>query len=274
MRLDTVRAKAVRGFMPRTGGRGSWFRVRRIIDEANIILEVLDSRDPLGTRSLELERLVRRRGKDLLLALNKADLVPENVLNDWIGFFKSRGYRVFPLSARGRRTILPLEEYLKSTGKRRIVLAVVGYPNVGKSTIINRLKGRRVAGTSPIPGYTRGEKMVRVDDRLILVDTPGVLPVGRTDPSSLALKGFIPPEKLRDPLTPALKLLREVLDSMPKLLSETYGIEENDPYELLEALAHKRGLLLKGGELNIEEAARLILRDWQTGKLRFYREIP
>lgn len=268
------RSKSVKGFKLRTGERGSWFRVKRVIERANIVLEVLDSRDPLGTRNMELERLVRKHGRRLLLALNKADLVPRSVLNGWLVFFKSKGYRVFPVSAKRRRSLLSLEGYIRDAmGKRRAILAVVGYPNVGKSTIINGLKGQRVAGTSPTPGFTRGEKIVKVDDRLILVDTPGILPMGRVNPSSLALKGFISPEKLRNPLSPALKLLEEVSDSMPRLLRETYGIEGDDPYGFLEALASKRGLLLKGGELNIEEAARLVLRDWQTGKLKFYRMI-
>ena len=111
LRLRTAKFKAAEGFMLGAGKKGSWFRVKRVVDRANIVLEVLDSRDPLGTRSLELERLVRRRGKNLLLALNKADLIPESILNEWIDFFRSKGYRVFPLSARRRRTLLPLEEY-------------------------------------------------------------------------------------------------------------------------------------------------------------------
>ena len=270
------RSKAVRarGFRLGTRRRGAWFRVERVIRRANTVLEVLDSRDPLGTRNLELERLVRRLGKRLLLVLNKADLVPRRVLDEWIGFFKSKGYTVFPVSAKRRRDLEVLGGYVReAAGRRRVVLAVVGYPNVGKSTIINGLKGRRVAETSPIPGFTRGEKMVRVDDRLLLVDTPGVLPIKRGSAPSLVLRGFIPPEKLRNPVSPAVKLLEDILDSMPNLLKETYGIEGEAPDRFLEDLAAKRGFLLKGGELNVEEAARLILRDWQTGKLRFYRSL-
>lgn len=270
------RSKAVRarGFRLGTRRRGAWFRVERVIRRANTVLEVLDSRDPLGTRNLELERLVRRLGKRLLLVLNKADLVPRRVLDEWIGFFKSKGYTVFPVSAKRRRDLEVLGGYVReAAGRRRVVLAVVGYPNVGKSTIINGLKGRRVAETSPIPGFTRGEKMVRVDDRLLLVDTPGVLPIKRGSASSLVLRGFIPPEKLRNPVSPAVKLLEDILDSMPNLLKETYGIEGEAPDRFLEDLAAKRGFLLKGGELNVEEAARLILQDWQTGKLRFYRSL-
>jgi len=270
------RSKAVRarGFRLGTRRRGAWFRVERVIRRANTVLEVLDSRDPLGTRNLELEKLARRLGKRLLLVLNKADLVPRRVLDEWIGFFKSKGYTVFPVSAKRRRDLEVLGGYVReAAGRRRVVLAVVGYPNVGKSTIINGLKGRRVAETSPIPGFTRGEKMVRVDDRLLLVDTPGVLPIKRGSASSLVLRGFISPEKLRNPVSPAVKLLEDILDSMPNLLKETYGIEGEAPDRFLEDLAAKRGFLLKGGELNVEEAARLILQDWQTGKLRFYRSL-
>lgn len=271
------RSKAVRarGFRLGTRRRGAWLRVERVIKRANIVLEVLDSRDPLGTRNLELERLARRLGKCLLLVLNKADLVPRRVLDEWIGFFKSKGYTVFPVSAKRRRDLELLGRYVReAAGRRRVVLGVVGYPNVGKSTIINGLKGRRVAETSPIPGFTRGEKMVKVDDRLLLVDTPGVLPIKRGSASSLVLRGFISPEKLRNPVSPAVKLLEDILDSMPNLLRETYGIEGGAPDRFLDDLAARRGFLLKGGEPNVEEAARLILRDWQTGKLRFYKSVP
>ncbi len=112
---------------------------------------------------------------------------------------------------------------------------------------------------------------MKIDENFFIIDTPGVLPLKKLSFIDLALKGFIPPEKLKNPLTPALILLDEILREMPNLLEETYKIKVDSAYEALKLLAVKRGFLLKGGELNIDEASRLILRDWQSGKLKFCR---
>jgi len=264
------------GFKLETKKRGSWFRVRKVVERANVVLEVLDSRDPLGTRSLELERLVKGLGKKFLLVLNKADLVPRSVVSRWTKYFESRGCIVFSVSAKKGGDIARMRETLKRVAKhlakkKRVVVAIVGYPNVGKSTIINGFKGRYVTETSPIPGFTIGEKLVRIDEDLMVLDTPGLLPSRKLSAYKLALGEFIPPEKLRDPLNPAMRFLDEILRSMPSLLKETYGIEAKEPYSFLELLAAKRGFLIKGGEPNTDEAARTILRDWQSGKLKFYK---
>ncbi len=255
-----------------TKRRGSWFRVRKVVERANVVLEVLDSRDPLGTRGLDLEGLIKSLGKQLLLVLNKDDLPPRKIVSRWVNYFESRGYVVFSLSAKRGKDVEILKRAVKRLVRMRpIVLAIVGYPNVGKSTIINSLKGRHVAETSPIPGFTKGEKLVRIDEDLLVLDTPGLLPSKRIGAFERALRGFTPPEKLRNPLTPSIKLLDEISNSMPNLLKKTYGIEAIESYGFLEMLAAKRGFLIKGGEPNIDEAARTILRDWQSGKLKFYK---
>lgn len=259
-------------FKLETKGRGAWFRVRKVVEKASVVLEVLDARIPSATRSLDLEGLVRSLNKELLLVLSKADLVPRSAVKKWIEHFKSSGYAAIPVNAKDGKDMERLKGKVKRlVGGKEAILAVVGYPNVGKSTLINGLKGRYVAETSPVPGFTRGEKLVKVDDGLFIVDTPGILPSRRLSLSELALRGFIPPEKLRNPLTPALKLLAEILKAMPRLLEETYGVKANDPYEALRLLAARRGFLVKGGELNVDEAARVVLRDWQSGKLKFYK---
>ena len=259
-------------FKLRTKKRGSWFRVKKVIDRANLVLEVLDSRDPLGTKSSELEKLVQRYGKKILLVLNKTDLVPRKVIHRWMKYFESENYLVYPVNAKRRNDIKRLKNVIKRiSGGRRITLAVVGYPNVGKSTLINSLKGRHAAETSPMPGFTKGEKLIRIEYNFLALDTPGLLPSNRVDSFELAVKGFISPEKLSNPLSPALKLVNEIMSSMPSLLEETYGITAQESVQVLEQLAARRGRLLKGGELDVDEAARIVLRDWQSGKLKFYK---
>ncbi|MGP3667258.1 MAG: YlqF/YawG family GTPase [Candidatus Bathyarchaeota archaeon] len=260
-------------FRLKTKGKATWFRVKKVLEKANIVLEVLDSRNPLDTRSLELEKLAKSLGKKLVLVLSKTDLVPRDVVERWVNFFCLNGYNVVAVNAKNIHDIRKLKNYVKSLVKEKLVIvAVVGYPNVGKSTIINGLKGYYVAETSPIPGFTKGEKLVKIDKNLFIVDTPGVLPLTKKLGSyELVVRGFIPPEKLKNPVTPALKFLEEVLSLMPNVLRETYGVEAEEPYKFLELLAARRGFLVKGGEVNVDEAAKTVLRDWQFGKLKFYR---
>lgn len=259
-------------FKLETKGRGPWFRVRKAVEKANVVLEVLDARDPSATRSPDLEGLVKSLNKKLLLVLSKADLVPRSAVKKWVERLKSSGHAAIPVNAKDGRDMERLKGKVRRlVGGKTAVLVVVGYPNVGKSTLINGLKGRYVAETSPVPGFTKGEKLVKVDDGLLIVDTPGILPSRRLSLRELALRGFVPPEKLRNPVTPALKLLSEILEAMPRLLEETYGVKAKDPYDALKFLAARRGFLVKGGELNVDEAARVVLRDWQSGKLKFYK---
>ncbi len=150
--------------------RKAWRIVREIVDEADIIVEVVDARDPIGTRNGKLERLAREEGKPLLVVMNKADLVPK----EWAEEYKRRSdVPVVFVSARERKGTGILRKEIKKLAKPlleekdKVKVALVGYPNVGKSTIINTLKGRRAVKTAPIPGYTKGGKhLIRLSKRI------------------------------------------------------------------------------------------------------------
>ncbi len=239
-----------------------------MVSRADVVFEVVDSRDPWGTRSRELERMVESMDKKLVIVINKAGLVPREVLEEWKRVL-SREYPTIYVDARDRLGTRMLWRAVKAvTDKRPVVVAVVGLPNVGKSTVINVLRGRHSAGTSPIPGYTKSSMTVRAATWLKVVDTPGIIPRG--DEEELALRSALRPESLDDPIPVAVKLLRRAMEKRPGVIRETYGVEEGDPYRVLEGIARRRGLYLKGGELNVEEAARIVIRDWQTGRLVFY----
>jgi len=249
--------------------RDLWSRIKRVVREADVVLEVVDARDPQGTRSRELEELVKREGKPLVIVINKADIVPKEILEKWKRFLSKEFPTIF-ISARERLGTRRLWIAIKrATDKRPVRVAVVGYPNVGKSTIINVLRGRHCAGTSPIPGYTRHSQLVRAATWLKVVDTPGVVPIGRSE-EELAIKCALSPESLEDPVPAALKLVEIALAKDPDVLERTYGIKSRDPVGILEELAERRKLYLKGGRLNLEEAARILIRDWQRAKLVFY----
>lgn len=246
-----------------------WTKVKRVIREADVVLEVVDARDPYGTRSKELEKIAEAAGKPIIIVINKADLVSKEVMDEWKRVL-NREYETIYISARGRLGTRKLWIAIKKVApKKTVKVAVVGYPNVGKSTIINLLRGRHSAGTSPIPGYTKHVQLVRAATWLRVIDTPGVIPL-RDSEEELVFKGALSPESLEDPLPVALKLIKQGLLKDSEVFKKTYGIEGDQPLTVIENLARRRGLYLKGGRLNIEEAARIIIRDWQQGKLIFY----
>ncbi|WP_048159828.1 GTPase [Thermococcus barophilus] len=253
----------------------AWRIVREVIDEADIVIEVVDARDPIGTRNPKVERLVKESGKKLLIAMNKADLVPK----EWAEEYKRKSDvpMVF-ISARERkgtgilrREIKKIAKELFDEGKEKVKVALIGYPNVGKSTIINVLKGKHAVGVAPIPGYTKGKQLIRLSKKIWLIDSPGVVPIDDFD--ELVIKGGFPADKIEDPVKPALKLIRRIIDTRKEALTEKYDIQEFESEEqILEAIGRKKGLLRKGGEVDIEETARYFLREWQTGKFTLFEK--
>ena len=246
-----------------------WARVRRVVQEADVVVEVVDARDPYATRSIRVERLAKVLGKPLLIVINKADLVPKQVLDEWKSVLEKEHPTIY-LSATKRLGTRRLWKAIKklSSGRDYVTVAVVGLPNVGKSAVINLLKGRHSAATSPLPGYTKHPLTVKAATWLKVIDTPGVIPRGSEE--ELIVRGALRPESLEDPVLAAMKLVEVALSRDQEVFEKTYGIASKDPYEVLEELASRRGFLLKGGELNVEEAARALIRDWQSGKLVFY----
>jgi ribosome biogenesis GTPase A len=248
--------------------KDAWAIVRKVVREADVVLEVVDARDPMATRSRELERMAAEEGKKLVIVINKADLVPREVLEEWKRVL-SREYPTIYVGARERLGTRFLWRIIKRvTDKRPVVVAVVGLPNVGKSTILNVLKGRHSVSTSPVPGWTKHATLARAATWLKVIDTPGVVPRGEEE--ELAVRGALRPESLEDPVPAALKLIEMLRRKEPDFLKKYYGVDESDPLRALEELARRRNLLKKGGEPNVEEAARVLLRDWQSGELAVY----
>jgi len=255
----------------------SWSQILGIVSKSDIILHVLDARDPLSTFSKRLVNAVEKRGKKLIIVINKADLVPRSVVEEWKKYFEKQGFTAVYIAASKHMGTLKLRRVIKKTAPvLPVVVAVIGYPKVGKSSIINALKGRHSAPTSPYPGspgYTRHFQLYRVDSNILVVDTPGILPV-EGDEVERIIRGY-PPEKLEDPVKPAIMLIERVLRENPYAFLHAYNIESRDPLKILEEIAAKRGWFYKTTkEPLIEEAARTIIRDYHDGKIRFYIKPP
>ena len=244
--------------------------MKEVIEEADIVVEVVDARDPIGTRNKKLERMVLESGKKLLLVMNKADLVPK----EWAEEYKRKSeIPVVFISARERKGtgILrrELKKIAKMINKERVKVALIGYPNVGKSTIINVLKGKHSVGTAPIPGYTKGKQMIRLTKKIWLLDTPGVVPIDDFD--ELVIKGGFPADKIREPVKPALNVIRRILETRKEALTEKFNITEfEDEEDILRKIGERRGIIREGGVVDIEETARWFLREWQTGRFTLF----
>jgi ribosome biogenesis GTPase A len=251
----------------------SWRLLARTIKHADVVVEVLDIRDPISTQSKKLEGIVRAFNKKLLLVLNKSDLVPLSVAVKWQSLYESMGYRAVYVSARHRLGTRILRAAIKSLADEKpFSVAVVGYPKTGKSSIINALRAKRGASTSPVPGspgYTRHVQLYKVEPGFYLIDTPGVIPVEGGWPEAV-IRGKSP-EELADPVPPAIALIERILRYNPRAIREAYGISDRDPLRILEKLALSRGWMYKTSkEPLIEEAARTIIRDYHKAKIRFY----
>lgn len=240
------------------GTRGIRSRIYRIVRESDLVIEVLDARDPEGTRNEELERLVARLGKTLGMVINKTDLARNK---------RTPGVCTISSKYRNSKRILMdfIREKLKKTQSK---VAIVGYPNVGKSTIINMLTGRKSASVAPVPGHTRGVQWLRLDEGIMLLDSPGIVPRNERDEASMAKKGAIEADQLRNPEYAAHAIIEDILIKKPSILAKAYGIKvSNDAQEILESVAIRRGRLLKGGAPDTLSAAKLIVRDHYKGRI-------
>ncbi|MCD6323683.1 MAG: 50S ribosome-binding GTPase [Desulfurococcales archaeon] len=256
----------------------NWRLVKELMRTVDAVLEVVDARDPQSTRSLRLERLAERQGLPVIIVMNKADLVPRNICEGWKKFFELReGLRAVYISARHRMGTRVLRKVLREeVSKSPLAAGVFGIPKVGKSTLINVLKGRHSASTSPypgLPGYTKKAQVFRIGGNVYLVDTPGIVP-----PEGVGVEREIrltPVDTLKNPVKAGIEVIKKVLSHNPKAFLEAYGIDSQTPEEILEFIARRRGLIYKkGGEPILQEAAKVVIRDYLDGKITFFVKPP
>lgn len=251
-----------------------WLReksiAKKVLTESNLILEVVDARIPYETRNSVVENLAKERNKQLIVVLNKSDLVPRDFVLD----IKKEIEKEFPtviFSAHKNIGIKELFDMIKNFAKDKgiVKIGVLGYPNVGKSSVINTLKKKKVATTSPKPGMTVGEKLIKLDENIFLIDTPGIITLEY--PEDLVLKGSWIPDKLEHPVDVALNLIEKILKHKKEALEGAYKIKVLDePLKTLEEIGKKLNYKISGGEIDYDRVAKKILWDWLKGNIRAY----
>ena len=235
-----------------------WKHVNKVLKESELVIEVLDARMIKETRNFEIEKKVEKLGKKMLYVVNKCDLVKKEEL-DRIKLRPS----VFISSTEHLGTTILKKKILEISKGKAVTVGILGYPNVGKSSLINALAGRGKARTSAESGYTKGFQKIRVDKRIMLLDTPGVFPRREKDIIKHGKTGAISYAKLKDPETVVLGLI----ESEKERILEYYDVKGDDPEEILEKIALKLRKLRKKGLADLEATARAILKEWQKGKI-------
>ncbi|WP_048098742.1 GTPase [Candidatus Acidianus copahuensis] len=243
------------------------------ISRSDVVVEVVDAREPLLTRSRKIESYSAKKGKKIIIVINKGDLVPKEILDKWKAKFSNEGIRTIYIAATLHQGTTILRHEIKEALKgNEGTICLIGYPKTGKSSIINALKGKHSASTSAHPmsyGFTKSIQKFRIDNKIYAWDTPGVIP---PDGSLFerAIRGY-PVEKIEDPVKVALMLIEKILAFNSKELSRVYKIEFSDGIDLLKKIAVKRGWIYKKDkEPLIEEAARQLIRDYHDGKIIYY----
>lgn len=244
-------------------------RVGKVIEKSDIIIEILDVRFPVICRNIGLEKKILEKGKKLIFVLNKSDLVSKKH-SERIKKSFAKNERVVFVSATTKAGIGMLRRVIKEISKgEKATVGIIGYPNNGKSSVINALRGRKVAGTSIKAGFTRGEQLIKLDKNVMLIDTPGIIPFEDTDESRLVMMCAKSAEQVSDVEGTAMDLLEMLIENYPEALEKQYGVKiSGDAYGMLEKIAFKRKKLIGKGEPDLHNTSKIIILDWQKGKLR------
>ncbi len=265
---------------------GHMTKTRRQIEKSlsicDAVAEIIDARIPLSSRNPDIKSIIA--GKPLVVLLNKCDMADPKATEEWVHYFKSKGDMALAVDCRTGKNLnrfVPLlktrlgeklEQYkAKGMVGKPLRVMVVGIPNVGKSSFINRMAGGSKAKVEDRPGVTRGNQWFRIDKQLEILDTPGVLWPKFDDQTvgeHLAFTGAVK-DAVLDIETLGYRLVEYLIGSYAPLLISRYKLDElpNDPYEALCAIGKKRGMVCRGGSVDTERAAIMLLDEFRGGKI-------
>ena len=276
---------------------GHMTKTRRQIEadlkQVDAVCEIVDARIPMSSRNPDIDAICGNKPR--VIVLNRMDLADPAATKQWANYFKNKGMSVVCTDCKSRKGIADFAPAVRNACKEKIQrdqargmnravrLMVVGIPNVGKSTLINQISGRKGAKAENRPGVTRGKQWVTVDSTLQLLDTPGILWPKFEDPQvglMLAATGAVK-EDVLDLEELACRLMQLLWQHYPDAIKERYGVEAPEEdcafpgYDLLVQAGRKRGFLLRGNEINTERMAKVLVDEYRSGKLgRFTLEMP
>ncbi|CDQ19758.1 ribosome biogenesis GTPase YlqF [Halobacillus karajensis] len=247
----------------------------------DFVIELVDARAPRSSQNPMLQSILQEKPK--LIVLMKKDLADSQVTNEWIEHFKNEGIPAVAIEANQKQDVQKVVQKAKELGKEKIEklkakgirprasrAMIIGIPNVGKSTLINRLANKKMAKTGDKPGVTTKQQWIKVKKEFELLDTPGILwPKFEEEEVGYRLASI---GTIKDQILPKEDVAAYVLDFLnhtyPDLLEERFGLQNvDDIMEVFESIGKKRGCLESGGQVNFDKVADIILQDLRTGKL-------
>lgn len=268
---------------------GHMAKTRRLIKESlsqvDAVTELLDARIPLASRNPELDELTQKKPRIVLL--NKCDMADSKTTEKWIEYFKEKGQYAIAVDCRTGKGLNQYHSLIRTVLKDKIKqneergmpgkplrVMVVGIPNTGKSSFINRMAGKSRAKVADKPGVTRHNQWFAIGNGIELLDTPGVLWPKFDDPEvgdKLSFIGSVKDE-VTDVETMAVRLLKILMNDYRTLLCERYklsdaDVDDREPWEVLEIIGRKRGMLIRGGEVDTERASVMLLDEYRSAKL-------
>uniref|UniRef100_A0A8D2N180 Nucleolar GTP-binding protein 2 n=1 Tax=Zonotrichia albicollis TaxID=44394 RepID=A0A8D2N180_ZONAL len=271
-----VRDEAQEEIFKKGQSKRIWGELYKVIDSSDVVVQVLDARDPMGTRSPHVESYLKKEKpwKHLIFVLNKCDLIPTWATKRWVTVL-SQEYPTLAFHASltnpfGKGAFIQLLRQFGKlhSDKKQISVGFIGYPNVGKSSVINTLRSKKVCNVAPIAGETKVWQYITLMRRIFLIDCPGVVYPSGDSETDIVLKGVVQVEKIKSPEDHICAVLERAKE---EYIRKTYKIESwTDTEDFLEKLAARTGKLLKGGEPDLQTVSKMVLNDWQRGRIPFF----
>uniref|UniRef100_A0A3Q3LRJ4 Nucleolar GTP-binding protein 2 n=1 Tax=Labrus bergylta TaxID=56723 RepID=A0A3Q3LRJ4_9LABR len=275
-----VREEAREEIFKKGQSKRIWGELYKVIDSSDVIIQVLDARDPMGTRSKSIEAYMKKEKpwKHLIFVLNKCDLIPTWVTKRWVAVlsheYPTLAFHASLTNSFGKGSLIQLLRQFGKlhTDKKQISVGFIGYPNVGKSSVINTLRSKKVCNVAPLAGETKVWQYITLMRRIFLIDCPGVVYPSEDSESDIVLKGVVQVEKIKCPEEHIGAVLER---AKPEYIQKTYRIPTwNNAEDFLEKLAFRSGKLLKGGEPDLSTVSKMVLNDWQRGRIPFFVKPP
>lgn len=257
--------------------------IRECLSQVDLVTEIVDARIPESSRNPEIAEMLG--DKPHIILLNKCDVADDKATNQWISFYEKQGIAALPVDCRSGKGLNKFEPKVKQLLKEKIEknaargmvgkplrIMVVGIPNTGKSSFINRMAGSQKAKVADKAGVTRSNQWFAIGNGLELLDTPGVLWPKFDDPAvgdRLAFIGSVK-DTVIDLESLAARLVEVLKNDYPEALCERYKItdfEDKQVFEIMEMIGKKRGMLISGGEIDYERVSVMLLDEFRAGKL-------